>query len=443
MGITEVTVPKQYVLVQTTEPTGAFEGQLWFNPTGRLTYIYQNDEWKLITLDISQEVEELYTEIIKQELAIIELQANTEVTPIDHDTLLSDTFSDADGYKDSVDTENTTADFNVSLYQRNNHNPLSSLIHYWNFNEVSGNLIDQIGDNDGTLIGNKITQGETGQADKSYLFESVANDDAYISVGQMDTLNGKGTICALVKIPSGGGGALVTSYENAAYYWLTRISTADQKPAFVVRDGSDQTYTTYTGADAVPIGEWFSLIFVFDSELSGANRCKILINDVETTVTQSTPNKPSFSFTNRENTLIGRSEVSSSCFKGNIDEIAVFNDVITIQEKTDLLECWDEGITPIIGNPKIITIDLPTITGGVLDTQLIVNGTIETGASIKYKLYDDTENTEELDLNTKNKYSLTNNPEKMEIILNPKETDPTNGNPSIKTYCLKIWKSGE
>ena len=148
----------------------------------------------------------------------------------------------------------------------------------------------------------------------------------------------------------------------------------------MVRVGSDQTYTTYTGADAVPIGEWFSLIFVFDSALSGANRCKILINDVETTVTQNTPKQPSFSFTNRTNTLIGRVEISSSCFKGNIDEIAVFNDVITIQEKTDLLECWDEGITPIIGNPKIITIDLPTITGGVLDTQLIVNGTIETGA---------------------------------------------------------------
>ena len=441
MGITEVTVPKQYVLVQATEPTGAFEGQLWFKPTGRLTYIYQNDEWKLITLDISQEVEELYTEIIKQELAIIELQANTEVTPIDHDTLLCDTFSDADGYKDSVDTENTTAKFNVGLYQRNNELP--SLIHNWNFNEVSGNLIDQIGDNDGTLIGNKITQGETGQVDKSYLFESVANDDAYISVGQMDTLNGKGTICALVKIPSGGGGTLITSYTDANNYWRIQISTADQKPAFIVRVGSDQTYTTYTGANAVPIGEWFSLIFVFDRALNYANKCKILINDVETTVTQSTPIQPSFSFTNRTNTLIGKAEISSSCFKGNIDEIAVLNNVITIQEKTDLLECWDQGISTInIGKPKIITIDLPTITGGVLNTQLIVNGTIETGASIKYKLYDDTENTEELDLNTKNQYSLTNNPEKMEIILNPKETEPTIGNPSIKSYCLKIWKSG-
>ena len=43
------------------------------------------------------------------QLEIIELQANTSVTPIDHDSMILETFSDADGYNNLVNTGNTTA----------------------------------------------------------------------------------------------------------------------------------------------------------------------------------------------------------------------------------------------------------------------------------------------------------------------------------------------
>lgn len=54
--------------------------------------------------------------IAKNQIEIIELQANASVTPFDHDSLLSDTFSDADGYNDTVDTGNTTAGFSTDKY---------------------------------------------------------------------------------------------------------------------------------------------------------------------------------------------------------------------------------------------------------------------------------------------------------------------------------------
>ena len=57
-----------------------------------------------------------FKEQAETEIEIIELQANTGVTPLDHDSLVSDTFSDANGYEDSVNTGNTTGTFSTDEY---------------------------------------------------------------------------------------------------------------------------------------------------------------------------------------------------------------------------------------------------------------------------------------------------------------------------------------
>ena len=63
MGITEITVPKQYVVVQATEPTGAFEGQLWYDTENDLTYIYDSSDWVLIAEDLSEEITAVQDEV--------------------------------------------------------------------------------------------------------------------------------------------------------------------------------------------------------------------------------------------------------------------------------------------------------------------------------------------------------------------------------------------
>lgn len=54
----------------------------------------------------------------QHEIEIIELQANTTVSPITHDSLISDTFSDTTGYNNTVQTGTTTATFSTDKYIR-------------------------------------------------------------------------------------------------------------------------------------------------------------------------------------------------------------------------------------------------------------------------------------------------------------------------------------
>lgn len=56
---------------------------------------------------------DINTNIALCEIGIIELQANASITPIDHDTLITDTFSDSDGYKNTVSTGTTTATYDA------------------------------------------------------------------------------------------------------------------------------------------------------------------------------------------------------------------------------------------------------------------------------------------------------------------------------------------
>lgn len=63
-------------------------------------------------------IETTPTENAQQSIEIIELQANASVSPLTHDSIISDTFSDATGYNNSVNTGNTTALFSTNKYIR-------------------------------------------------------------------------------------------------------------------------------------------------------------------------------------------------------------------------------------------------------------------------------------------------------------------------------------
>jgi hypothetical protein len=54
--------------------------------------------------------------LAEHELEILEIQANASITPLTHDLLISEVFSDADGYNNLVNTGNTDAVFNTNLY---------------------------------------------------------------------------------------------------------------------------------------------------------------------------------------------------------------------------------------------------------------------------------------------------------------------------------------
>jgi hypothetical protein len=449
MGITEVTVPKQYVIVQATEPTGAFDGQLWYDNTKDLTYIFDGGNWKLITIDVSEEFTQLITENAQQQLDIIELQANASITPFDHDTLISDTFSDADGYKDSVDILTTDASYENSSYKRNTDHPLGlDLINYYAFDNTSGNLPDEIENNNGTNSG--VTINQTGKIDKAYSFDG-GND--YVSLGKLETLNNNGTISVWVYVNTlnpfwdWDNNCIINSNTTTTLFWKFIIDSSGH-PAFICRNTSDQTYVTWTSDAVVSTGEWTHLVITFDDTQSLANKINIYKNNVAGTITYSAGGNPSLQFKNFDNTFIGRDENEINYFNGLIDELAIWKRKLSVNEVNALYRNGDGRAYSTENYPteesiitKNVVIDLPTISGTVTNTELVINGQIETGASVTYVLNNGTDDDTTENLNEKNVYNLTGNPTKMTIKLNPKETSPTEGNPSIKTYCLKLWKA--
>ena len=66
-----------------------------------------------ITIKPEFENDNITTPIAENQIEIIEIQADNSYTPIDHDSLISETFSDADGYNGYVNTGNTTAEFDA------------------------------------------------------------------------------------------------------------------------------------------------------------------------------------------------------------------------------------------------------------------------------------------------------------------------------------------
>lgn len=64
-------------------------------------------------------------EVAQNQLEIVELQAETSIGPLDHDTLFSDTFNDSTGYNNTVNTGNTTATFSTNKYVRAGVGPTS------------------------------------------------------------------------------------------------------------------------------------------------------------------------------------------------------------------------------------------------------------------------------------------------------------------------------
>jgi hypothetical protein len=424
MGITEVTVPKQYVIVQATEPTGAFDGQLWYDNTNDLTYIFQDGDWKLITLDVSQEVLDLATENAQQQIDIIELQANASVTPFDHDTLISDTFSDADGFKDSVNTGNTTAKFDTNKYVRKNNSLLSNLVSWWEFEETSGNAIDPVSGNTGTAT--SINYSETGIINNCFDFNGSTSK---VDMGAISEISGNWTIAFWGKTDS--------TEISADLINLKVNSGSDNLRLFFWGQSRSHGLTAF-----VPGGSHISL----DSEdtnwhfiVLGYDGSKVYLYRDNVLVGSSTPG---VSVSDWSQFIVGADISGIATLDGKIDELAVWNRFLSSSERTEL---WNSGngvgLYSLTDETETVEIDLPTITGTVTHTELIANYTTETGASITYKINNGTTDDTEEEINTKNVYNLTGAPTKLKILLNPKDTEPSAKLPSIKSYCLKLWKN--
>lgn len=89
-------------------------------------------------------------------------------------------------------------------------NPPDGLLSYWTFDESSGDALDLIGDNNGTLDGD-VTQGATGKVNKAYDFDGTG-DAVSLPTGIFDT--GDKTITAWVNPGTGYSGGKIYSFQK-------------------------------------------------------------------------------------------------------------------------------------------------------------------------------------------------------------------------------------
>ena len=273
------------------------------------------------------------SEQAEQEIEIIELQANATLTPIDHDSSFSETFSDANGYLNSVDTVNTTS----------------------------------------TFVGGSI--GYVGRLTIAHTQTPYASGDGHSKQGFFITPS---TDCVLL-----GFNKHASCNATTGYLYDTIGPSQIYKTTGFTNFSTPQSLTGGT-----------QYIICMDSDGLDFNRFHFHDSTPETTGIITWDD--------------GCSTLGSSLLGYNI-------------------------LSVILAGTGTVVLDLPTITGTVTATQLLINGESSNGTT--YELEDVGTNTDSgLSLNTKNDIlTLTTNPTKLTL------TCPAGD--YVKSVVLKLWKS--
>jgi hypothetical protein len=287
--------------------------------------------------EVNSVIGDAVTELNSHELEIIELQANVTVTPINHDTLISDTFNDADGFLDTVNTGNTTATYS-------NRYDLATI--------NSGNC-ETSGTNQATVKVNINCAAERVLKSVKFFYNNSTGTNVTISIKDSTETT--------------------THYTNTSSY-----STAEIK-----------THTLTTPLTLSATTDYILIIENASTKVSGKTAT---INNTTNGITITT---------------VGSDKVPA-----------------TPSTQFSYIQVVDES------SGEMVEIDLPTISGTVIATSLLING----GNGTTYSLEDVGTNTDtSLSIDTKNELTnLTSNPIKLRIY------PDANG---VKTYCLKLWKA--
>lgn len=278
-----------------------------------------------------------------RQIEVLELQANASIIPTDYDTLVSDTFSDSTGYKDSVNTGVT--------------NPLFETNHYIEFDENAGLAQDNY-----TSINQSVNK-------------LIAEADGIINRVAVSALNG-GDVTIRIEKPAGNVIASKTITAGADDYDIVEFTEDDYSE-------------TLSNGDS------------FIVRVSGSGVGLYTKNE-----TQSF-DKTYFKSDGSQSYLI-------SCKSGKIPILA-FKPSSVSQE---------------------IIIDLPSISGEVVATQLIARSE---GRDVTYTLYDGTNSDTGLVVDTYNELvnvdgtALSGQSQGLKI-------DMT-GVSKVYGFVLKLWKA--
>jgi hypothetical protein len=220
--------------------------------------------------------------------------------------------------------------------------PTSGLVGWWPF---TGNAIDSSGNgNNGTVNGATLTTDRFGNVNSAFNFDGV---DDWININNSNSLNPTSqiTISAWVNTLAYniGGASMVVNkgWDQSPGHYDVLVFSSNKKSRFVI--GSNLFVESNS---IINLNQW-TFITVSISNLT----MKIYINGIlENTVVQN--NNNSFG-TNTDPLYIGKHDYNNApyYFKGKIDDIGIWNRVLTQQEVTNLYL----SSTPVIATASTIS----------------------------------------------------------------------------------------
>lgn len=393
--------------------------------TGATGQIYVDDN----ELPITREVGE-------HELEIIELQADAGITPLDHDTLISETFTDADGLNNTINTGLTTATFSTNKYTRT----VYGIYAHWKF-EADGT--DEEGNATLTMTNDTYAAGQVDNAVTFNGTSTTAKDPFNASNNIVDKMSISGWVYPvslvatlhIINMGNGNGG----QHNNFAF-----SVTAAGKISLEIRDGGNAPKNT-TSTDTISTGAWKHIAVRWDKTKNSGNPqiyidgSEVAAYDSQTALTGDAGAELDADLCIGHNVWSGTPSYGSS----KIDDLFYFQDYIT--EAQIVAHAAGTPPTSTSYDTVEVVITLPTITGTITHTELIIDDPDrETGDAITYALNDGTNEDSGLAVNTKNALTTVDGSslsgDKLIISLTKKAAGATDGVPSLKTIALKLWK---
>lgn len=372
-------------------------------------------------------------EVAEHEMEIIELQANASITPFDHDTLISDTFTDEDGYVNTVDLSGTTASHSATKFTRKE----GTLYAYW---KLDSDGTDE--EANATLTMANVTYG-AGQVDNCAIFNGTsstakdafnANNNIVDKMSILAWVYPVSLVATMHIINMGNGGGAQHNNFNL------NVTTAG-KVSLEIRDGANAVKNT-TSTDVITTGSWFHIAVRWD-KTKNSGKPQIYINgtevaayDTQTALAADAGAELDAELCVGHNVWAGAPAYGSS----KIDDLHFFKSYLTEGMINEHVNGEDPDDTDIVK----VTITLPTIAGTVTATELIVDTPDrEAGDDITYELDDGSAQDTGLDVNVKNDIALVDGSglsgQKLIVYLT-KGTGATDEVPSLKSFALKLWK---
>lgn len=201
----------------------------------------------------------------------------------------------------------------------------TSMVSYYEFDEASGNLIDQHGSNDGTVTGP--TYGVAGVINDAYSF--TTND--FVNTGYTPTANSDVSYACWVKYDGTLSvyAAVMSNHNSGGSFGYHINITAAEKFQWVVTG-----VTGAVSADDIVDGQWYFVVGTYNAT---SNDAKLYVDGVLKDTKNGTANS------NTGGTLhFGRAGAFNGRYlNGDMDLAGVWSKELTAQEVTDLTNSGD------------------------------------------------------------------------------------------------------